>query len=111
MTPSELLASQSDLIGEQVELSGYLISDEETYVVESKLSVASSVRVSLPHVSVQSALLENLPCFVGGPALFKDRCRVQGVLTATDGYLVLVPHTIEIFRPARPPHVVTIAFD
>ena len=108
MDLQELLAAQSTLIGKEVTLSGYLISGNETYVVECASGIDSQTRISLPHELVQSTLLDQVDCLVGGRALYMDTCCVYGILSRESDALIIHPHTIDILRPGRPCHTIAI---
>lgn len=109
MIPSKLLANASRFIGKEIVLEVTLISHNSTYVVQSDSEIDSLDRVLLPHIQVQRALLDEVPCLVGGRALYIDRCSVSGTLVIESGVLVLYPHVIEIRRTGNAMYVLEIS--
>lgn len=104
MNIKELFESPQRYIGQLIQVEGHLVSGNSTFLQAEESSIVPNL--VLPHVLVQSTLLDHVPVYVGGAHLYSDSCLVKGVLSEANGTYLLDPVEIRLLRPDEPDYLV-----
>ena len=97
------IQNAKQLLGQLIEVSGYILSGSTTALHAS--DDPSSASIALPHPELQELLLNHVPVYLGGNFAYRDACLVKGVLQASEGQLKIEPTALTITSDGESYHV------